>query len=116
MEKYAETYYKATDGTKFKTEEECRAYENEKERYNASLAKKREAEKEIAAIEYARFKRKGGYVQSATGSFGCSHDGYYKKCPHCGAYTGNYESANLRLKVAESVYKCEKCGNFFSYA
>lgn len=108
MTKQTETYYK--------TEEECIAYETEKERYSAALAKKREAEKEIATIEYARFKRNGGYVQSATGSFGCGHDGYYKKCPHCGEQTGGYEGANLHLKVDGSVYKCEKCSKFFSYA
>ncbi len=115
MEKQTETYYKATDGTRFETEEECRAYETEKDRYNAALAKKREAEKEIAAIEYARFKRKYVYIQPATGSFGCGHDGYYKKCPHCGEQTGGYEGANLGLKVDEGIYKCEKCGLFFSY-
>ena len=115
MEKYTETYYKAKDGTKFETEEECAAYETEEKRYRAALAKKNEAEKEIAVIEYARFKRSGGYTHSAIGSIGCGHDGYYTKCPHCEAYTGNYESANLGLKVDEGVYKCEKCGKFFSY-
>ena len=115
MEKFTETYYIAADGAKFNTEEECRAYETEKERYNAALTKKIEAEKEIAAIEYARFKRKGGYAPSTVGSYGGGHDGSYTKCPHCEAYTGNYERANLGLKVAEHVYKCEKCGKFFSY-
>ena len=115
MEKYTETYYKAKDGTKFKTEEECNEYETEEERYRAALAKKREVEKEIAVIEYKRFKRKGGYVQPATGSYGCGHDGYYKKCPHCGEYTGNYERKNLELEVADGIYKCEKCGDFFLY-
>lgn len=117
MTKQTETYYKAEDGRRFETEEECRAYETEKERYNAALAKKREAEKEIAFIEYEKYKRENGQcVDRATGSFGCGHDGYYTKCPHCGALTGNYERANLGLKVAEHVYKCEKCGKFFSYA
>ena len=115
MEKYTETYYNAKDGTKFKTEEECKEYETEEAWYSAALEKKREAEKEIAVIEYKRFKRKVGYVQPATGSYGCGHDGYYTKCPHCEAYTGNYERANLGLKVDEGVYKCEKCGKFFSY-
>ncbi len=107
MEKCTETYYKAKDGTKFETEED---------RYMAALVKKRESEKEIAVIEYARFKRKGEFVPSTTGSFGGGHDGGYTKCPHCGAYTGNYEGANLGLKVADGIYKCEKCGLFFSYS
>ncbi len=115
MEKCTETYYKANDGTKFETEEECAAYETEEKRYRAALEKKKEAEKEIAVIEYARFKRKGGFALSTMGSFGGGHDGSYTKCPHCEAYTGNYESANLGLKVDEGVYKCEKCGKFFSY-
>lgn len=115
MEKYTETYYKAKDGTKFKTEEECKEYETEEAWYSAALEKKREAEKEIAVIEYKRFKRKGGYVQPATGSYGCGHDGYYKKCPHCGECTGNYERKNLGLEVADGIYKCEKCGDFFLY-
>lgn len=116
MIKQTDVYYKAEDGTRFETEQQCREYETEKERYEMAVRKKREAEKEIAIIEYARFKRKGGYVQPTTGSFGCGHDGYYTKCPHCGALTGNYEGKNLGLKVAESIYMCEKCGNFFSYA
>lgn len=116
MEQIKETYYKAFDGKRFETEEECIAYETEKERYNAALKKKREAEKEIATIEYARFKREGGFAKSTTGSFGCGHDGYYTKCPHCGELTGNYEGKNLGLHVSGSIYKCEKCGNFFSYA
>lgn len=115
MEKYTETYYKAKDGTKFKTEEECKEYETEEAWYSAALEKKREAEKEIAVIEYKRFKRKVGYVQPATGSYGCGHDGYYKKCPHCGECTGNYERKNLGLEVADGIYKCEKCGDFFLY-
>lgn len=116
MEKYTETYYKAKDGTKFETEEECAAYETEEKRYRAALAKKNEAEKEIAVIEYARFKRSGGYTHSAIGSIGCGHDGFYKMCPFCNEQTGGYEGANLHLKVGASVYKCEKCGKFFSYA
>lgn len=117
MTKQTETYYLAEDGTRFKTEETCREYETEKERYKMALKKKREAEKEIAVIEYARFRREGGYVvQSTTGSFGCDHDGYYTKCPHCGELTGNYEGKNLGLKVDEGIYKCEKCGGFFCYS
>lgn len=115
MEKFIETYYKAKDGTKFETEEECHEYETEGERYREALAKKKEAEKEIAVIEYARFKRNGGFALPTMGSFGGGHDGSYTKCPHCEEYTGNYERANLELKVDEGVYKCEKCGKFFSY-
>ena len=116
MTKQTETYYRAEDGRRFETEEECRAYETEKERYNAALTKKREVEKEIVTIEYARFKRNGGYAPSTTGSYGCGHDGYYTKCPHCEEQTGGYEGSNLHLKVDGNVYKCEKCGKFFSYA
>lgn len=116
MEKRTETYYKAKDGTKFETEEECLSYETEEERYRMAIVKKREAEKEIAVIKYERFKRNGGFAPSTMGSFGGGHDGSYTKCPHCEAYTGNYEGANLRLKVADHVYMCEKCGGFFSYS
>lgn len=98
------------------TEEACREYGTEEERYKLALNKKREVEKEIAVIEYARFKRSGGFASETVGSFGCDHDGYYTKCPHCGEYTGNYDRKNLGLKVSEGVYKCEKCGNFFSYS
>ncbi len=115
MEQVTETYFKANDGTKFEKEEECKEYETEAERYKTAVKKKKEAEKEIALIEYARFKRKGRFVKPTAGSFGCGHDGYYTKCPYCGAYTGNYESANLGLKVDEGIYMCEKCGGFFSY-
>lgn len=117
MTKQTDIYYKANDGTRFETEEECREYETEKERYALALKKKREAEKEIAVIEYARFRREGRFAKPTTGSFGCGHDGYYTKCPHCGEYTGNYEGRNLKLKVDDKgIYKCEKCGCFFSYA
>ncbi|MDE7323097.1 MAG: hypothetical protein K2N73_10310 [Lachnospiraceae bacterium] len=117
MEKYTETYYKAKDGTKFKTEEECREYETEKERHEAALAKKKEAERELAIIEYERFKRENGrFAPQTVGNFGCGHDGYYSKCPHCGELTGNYERKNLGFKVDKNIYKCEKCGNFFSYS
>lgn len=112
MEKCTETYYTSKDGAKFATEED----ETEKKRYKEALAKKREAEKEIADIEYVRFKRGGGYTHPAIGSMGCGHDGFYKMCPYCNEQTGGYEGANLHLKVGTNVYKCEKCGKFFSYA
>lgn len=69
MEKCTETYYKAKDGTKLETEEECAAYETEEKRYRAALAKKNEAEKEIAVIEYARFKRKRRICPVNNGEF-----------------------------------------------
>ena len=45
MEKCTETYYKANDGTKFETEEECAAYETEEKRYRAALEKKKRSRK-----------------------------------------------------------------------
>ena len=116
MTKQTDTYYKADDGTRFETEEECLMYETEEKRYREALSKKKEVEKEIATIEFARFKRGGGYTHPAIGSMGCGHDGFYKMCPYCNEQTGGYEGANLHLKVGVNVYKCEKCGKFFSYA
>lgn len=117
MEKCTETYYKAKDGTRFDTEEKCAAYESEQRRYKAAMDRKKEAERELAIIEYERFKRENGrYAPSTVGSFGCDHDGYYSKCPHCGELTGNYACKNLGFKVDKTIYKCEKCGNFFSYS
>lgn len=124
MTKHTEVYYKAEDGKRFETEEECRAYETEEERYMAALEKKRlalgnakEAEKEIAVIEYARFKRNSGYALPMKGIYrGLKYDWVCITCPHCGEYVGNWGSINLGLKVDKGVYKCEKCGGFFSYS
>ena len=114
MLEVTEKYYMATDGKRFKDENECKEYENASLKLKTLKVQAYELNKEIAHAEYILYK-KDNYIESVKSAGGCGHDGYYHKCPHCDELVGGYESRNTSLKVDKNVYKCEKCGKFFRY-
>ena len=114
MQEVIEKYYMATDGRKFKDENECKEYENASLKLKTLKAQAYEINKEIARTEYI-LHYKGKYIESVNLAGGNGHDGYYNKCPHCEELVGGYERRNTSLKVDEDVYRCEKCGTFFRY-
>lgn len=122
MRKETKEYYVANDGARFDSEKECAEYEHELqcyreriERRDKLLATLQEVETDIAKIEYRRLIKRGVRIRPVIGHHGCSREGYYNECPYCGEMTGNYEGRNLTLRVDKNVYKCVKCGKFFTY-
>lgn len=109
MIEITEKYYMANDGKKFTDENECREYEEAKTKVEDLKTQIHALNKELACAEYIMYG-KGKYVARADG-----HDGYYNKCPNCGANVGGYERLNTKLNVDRDIYKCEKCGEFFMY-
>lgn len=115
MKEVTEKYYMATDGKKFKDENECKEYEEAASKLKALKTQVQTLNKEIACTEYVLYG-KGKYIESVMYAGGCGHDGYYNKCPHCGELVGGYERRNTSLMVDKNTYKCEKCGKFFRYS
>lgn len=72
--------------------------------------------KNIASIEYNLYSKGTINIEPVRDGGGCGHDGYYSYCPYCKEPVGGYEGKNTSLKVDTTVYKCEKCGNFFRYS
>lgn len=114
MIEVTEKYYVATDGRKFKDENECKEYEDAALKIKTLKAQIHALNKELACAEYVLYY-KGKYIGSSIPAGGCGHDGYYNKCPHCEELVGGYEGRNTSFKVDEDVYRCEKCGAFFRY-
>lgn len=115
MQEVTEKYYLATDGRRFKDENECKEYEEATLKIKTLKSQINTLNKELACAEYVLYY-KGKYIEQSKYAGGCGHDGYYNKCPHCGELVGGYEQRNTSLKVAENTYKCEKCGTFFRYS
>lgn len=115
MQEITEKYYMSADGRKFKDENECKEYEEVSQKINNIKTQINALNKELACAEYVLYG-KGKYIESVKSTGGCGHDGYYNKCPHCEELVGGYEGRNTSLKVAEHIYKCEKCGKFFRYS
>lgn len=111
-------YYEAFDGTRFEEEKECTDYETRVLRLSEAKQKKKEAEKEIAELEYIKFKKSGGWAPPVCGggqSSGRDAD-CWKECPSCGRRVGGWAGDNLGIKVDDHIYKCEGCGQFFTYS
>ena len=115
MIEVTEKYYVATDGKKFKDENECKEYEDALLKAKTLKSQINALNKELACAEYVLYG-KGKYIESSISAGGCGHDGYYNKCTHCGELIGGYEGRNTSLKVDKNTYKCEKCGEFFRYS
>lgn len=115
MQEVTEKYYMSADGRKFKDENECKEYEEASQKIKNIKTQINALNKELACAEYVLYG-KDKYIESvkSAGSFG--RFGYYNKCPHCENLVGGYEGINTSLKVAEHIYKCEKCGKFFRYS
>ena len=114
MIEVTEKYYVATDGRKFKDENECKEYEDAALEIKTLKSKIQNLNKELACAEYVLYY-KGKYISSSISAGGCGHDGFYNKCPHCETLIGGYEGRNTSLKVDKDTYRCEKCGTFFRY-
>ena len=115
MKEVTETYYLSKDGKKFKDKSECKEYEEAILKASTLQERIKTLNKELACVQYILYG-KGTHVPSVSSAGGCGHDGYYNECPYCGELVGGYEGRNTSLKVAECVYKCEKCGEFFRYS
>ena len=114
MQEVTEKFYVAFDGKKFKDENECKVYEESAKKIKTLKTQITNLNKELAYAEYV-LNFKGKYIEKTEYAGGNGHDGYYNKCPHCGDWVGGYERRNTSLKVDDSTYKCEKCGQFFIY-
>lgn len=115
MKEVTEKYYVATNGKKFKDENECKEYDDACRKIKSLKEKIFNLNKELARAEYVLYG-KDRCVDYVIYAGGCGHDGYYNKCPHCEALVGGYERQNTSLKVDENIYRCEKCGTFFKYS
>ena len=115
MLEVTEKYYMATDGTRFKDENECKEYEEAAQKIENIKSQIKALNKDLACAEYVLYG-KGKSIKTAEYVGGCGHDGYYHKCPHCKELVGGYDGRNTSLKVGEHTFKCEKCGNFFRYS
>ena len=115
MKEVTEKYYIATDGRKFKDENECKEYEEASLKIKTLKSQIKDLNKELACAEYVLYY-KGKYIEQTNGAVGNRHDGYYSKCPHCEELVGGYEGRNTSLKVDQNIYRCEKCGTFFRYS
>lgn len=98
------------------------ADKNEHEMFASNISKLKELKnqelalnQEIAHIEYDLHKKKI-CVKPVKHSDGNGFDGLYYKCPYCAKIVGGYRRMNTSLKVAENIYKCEKCGGFFKHS
>ena len=114
MKEVIEKYYVATDGRKFKNENECKEYEDALLKVKTLKEQINALNKELACVEYVLYY-KNTNIKTVEYAGGCGHDGYYNKCPHCEELVGGYEGRNTSLKVDKNTYKCEKCGYFFRY-
>lgn len=114
MKEVIEKYYMANNGKKFEDENECKEYEEAVLKIKTIKAQIEALNKELACVEYIAYGKER-YIEPVKDAGGCGYDGYYNKCPHCGELVGGYERLNTSLKVAEKIYKCEKCSKFFKY-
>ena len=114
MKEVTEKYYITNDNKKFKDENECKEYEEALLKVQKLRKEINDLNKELACAEYVLHK-KDIYIKSVIYAGGNGHDGYYSKCPHCEELVGGYEGRNTSFKVDTYTYKCEKCGNFFTY-